>query len=83
MPSISVLFRMTKSKVDANDTCFVQANKKRKREDEKVLVYTRPEDQFFHKVCKWSFQWKVKDSEGENPCPHVALPPEPHVFSLF
>ena len=74
---------MMKLYVDANDTCFAQANKKRKREDEKVLVYTRPEDQFFHKLCKWSFQWKVQDSEGENPCSTIALPPELHVFSLF
>lgn len=29
-------------------------------------MYTRPEDQFFHKLCKWSFQWKAKDSEGES-----------------
>ena len=53
---------------DARDVAFMlhaQANKKRKREDEEVLVYTRPEDQFFHKLCKWSFQWKTKDSEGE------------------
>lgn len=55
-----------KSRTDAGDKLCVQANKKRKREDEQVLVYTRPEDQFFHKFCKWSFQWKAKDSEGES-----------------
>lgn len=52
------------TRTDASDTLCGQANKKRKREEEQVLVYTRPEDQFFHKVCKWSFQWKARDSEG-------------------
>mmetsp|Transcript_26380 Transcript_26380/g.66121 ORF Transcript_26380/g.66121 Transcript_26380/m.66121 type:complete len:172 (+) Transcript_26380:594-1109(+) len=43
-----------------------EASKKRKREDEQPLVYTRPEDEFFHKLCKWSFQWKARDSEDKN-----------------
>ena len=40
------------------------ANKKRKREADPVLVYTRPEDQFFHNLCEWSFQWNARESEG-------------------
>lgn len=55
-----------KPRTDAGETLCEQANKKRKREDGHALVYMRPEDQFFHKVCKWSFQWKAKDSEGES-----------------
>jgi|AntAceMinimDraft_1070359.scaffolds.fasta_scaffold05885_3 hypothetical protein len=51
---------------DTSSTPHGQASKKRKREDEQPLVYTRPEDEFFHKLCKWSFQWKARDSEGES-----------------
>jgi len=48
-----------------------EANKKRKRDDdEPTLVYLRPEDQIFHKMCKWSFHWKVR-GDGESDELHV------------
>ena len=38
---------------------------KRKRDAATEMVYPRPEDQFFHKVSKMSFQWKSREL-GEN-----------------
>jgi protein BCP1 len=38
---------------------------KRKRDAAPETVYPRPEDQFFHKVSKMSFQWKSREL-GDN-----------------
>lgn len=38
---------------------------KRKRDAAPEMVYPRPEDQFFHKVSKMSFQWKSREL-GDN-----------------
>lgn len=43
-----------------------EENKKRKRSDEPLLMYIRPEDEFFHQLAEWSFSWKAKGTEDKN-----------------
>ena len=50
------------SKVGSTATLY---GGKRKRDAATEMVYPRPEDQFFHKVSKMSFQWKSREL-GEN-----------------
>ena len=35
------------------------------RDGEPMMMYVRPEDEFFHQACDWSFMWKVKDTEDK------------------
>jgi len=42
-----------------------EAGQKRKRDGEPMMMYVRPEDEFFHQACDWSFMWKVKDTEDK------------------
>jgi len=42
-----------------------EAGQKRKRDGEPMMMYVRPEDEFFHQACEWSFMWKVKDTEDK------------------
>ncbi|MDC1215268.1 BCIP domain-containing protein [bacterium] len=54
------------SRLYRDDEPEEEAGQKRKRDGEPMMMYTRPEDEFFHQSCEWSFMWKVKDAEDKS-----------------